>query len=122
MDIFGSGQDRDLRPELYDLLEDSFDIVPRGEGVDAVEIAIAPDYVQGVGADGAGRSEQGEAFHFKQMRGCFIIAWRWLGAAGFGSTTMCLFLRGLRRERGKPTGAPRCVFGAIGSFFDELSQ
>jgi hypothetical protein len=51
-------------------LEDSLDIVPGGESVDAVEMAVVADYVQGVGADGAGRSEQGEAFHFKQMRGC----------------------------------------------------
>jgi hypothetical protein len=66
---FGSGQDRDFGAELDDLLEDSLDIVAGGEGVDAVETGIVPDYVQRVGADGAGRSEQGEAFHFKQMRG-----------------------------------------------------
>jgi len=33
-------------------------------------MGIATHYIESVGADGAGRSEQGEAFHFKQMRGC----------------------------------------------------
>jgi hypothetical protein len=42
--------------------------VAGGEGVDAVEAGVMADYIQGVGADGAGRSEQGEAFHFKRMR------------------------------------------------------
>jgi len=37
--------------------------------VDAVQTGVVPDYVQSIDADGAGRSEQGEAFHFKQLRG-----------------------------------------------------
>ena len=52
---------------------DSFDIVAGDEGVDAVEMAVVPDYIQGVGADGAGGSEQGQAFHFKQLAAAAII-------------------------------------------------
>jgi hypothetical protein len=66
------------------LRKDSFDIAAGGEGMDAVEMAIVADYVEGVGADGAGRSEEGEAFHFKQMRGCFIIAWKEDGGGVLG--------------------------------------
>ena len=62
------GEDGDVGTELDDLLEDSLDVVTSGEGVDAVQTGVVPDYVQGIGADGAGRSEQGEAFHFRRMR------------------------------------------------------
>jgi hypothetical protein len=74
VEVRGCGENGEIGTELYDLLEDSLDIVPGGEGVDAVETRVVPDYVQCIGADGAGRSEQREAFHFKQMAAVAIIA------------------------------------------------
>jgi hypothetical protein len=72
----GCGQDGHIGTELYDLPKDSLNIMPGGQGVNAIQVTIVPDDVQGVGADGAGRSEEGHAFHFKQMAAVDIIAWK----------------------------------------------
>jgi len=50
--------------KFLDLGDEGVDILPGDKGIHLIKVAVSPDHVEGIGADGPGRAQHGERFHW----------------------------------------------------------